>query len=195
MWKAILVTVLLGWGGYHWWNTRPLAYAPGVAAAQLPLQQDVADPRPFTYKGYRVTPLARFNMDARVLARESYRFGREAELSSTDLVFGWGRMSDGAILDRIDIRQSNRFYYWSVKEFPIPREEIEASSANMHLIPADSAIERGLDKLRRGQLVRLRGYLVRVDATDGWAWSSSLSRNDTGPGACELIWVEELVSL
>ena len=28
MWKAILVIALLGWGGYHWWSDRPVAFTP-----------------------------------------------------------------------------------------------------------------------------------------------------------------------
>lgn len=195
MWKNILLAVLIGWGGVHWWTNRPVPYGAGLAAVHVPMQQPVSDALPFTYKDYRVTPLARFNLKARVLGREDYRFGRESELSPVDLVLGWGRMSDGAVLDKISIRQSNRFYYWSVKEFPIPQQEIETNSANMHLIPADRAVERGLNRIRQGQLVQLRGYLVRVDAADGWSWSSSLSRNDTGAGACELIWVEDVINL
>jgi hypothetical protein len=34
--------------------------------------------------------------------------------------------------------------------------------------------------------------LVRVEGQDGFIWSSSLSRDDTGAGACELIWLEQL---
>ena len=40
---------------------------------------------------------------------------------------------------------------------------------------------------------RLRGYLVRVEAADGWQWRSSLSRADTGAGACELVLLEALL--
>jgi len=34
--------------------------------------------------------------------------------------------------------------------------------------------------------------LVEVKAQDGWTWRSSLSREDTGNGACELMLVEEV---
>ena len=54
-----------------------------------------------------------------------------------DLALGWGRMSDSDVLAKIDITQSGRFYYWHVDDFPIPRREIETSSANMHMIPSD----------------------------------------------------------
>jgi hypothetical protein len=195
MLKRVAIIVLVSWGGFHWWTHRPVSYGAGVAAAQLPVQQAASEMRPFDYKGYRITPLARFSLEARVLGREDYRFGREADLSPTDLTFGWGRMSDAAVLQHVEIRQSNRFYYWSVKQFPIPQREIETSSANMHLIPADGAVQRMLDKVRQGQVVRLRGYLVRADAADGWHWVSSLTRDDVGAGACELIWVEDITNL
>lgn len=195
MLKRIAIIVLVIWGGHHWWTHRPVSYGAGVAAVHLPLQQQASEPRPFDYKGYRITPLARFSLEARVLAREDYSLGREADLSPTDLVFGWGRMSDGAVLAHIDIRQSNRFYYWSVKEFPIPQREIETHSANMHLIPADSTVEKKLAKVRPGQVVKLSGHLVRVEASDGWHWASSLTRDDVGAGACELIWTEDVTSL
>ena len=45
------------------------------------------------------------------------------------------------------------------------------------------------------QRIRLSGQLVRVDGDDGFTWSSSLSREDTGNGACELIWIEQLSRL
>jgi hypothetical protein len=105
---------------------------------------------------------------------------------------GWGRMSDEGVLRNIDISQSGRFGFWRVKEFPIPEREIETSAANMHLIAADRNIERQISQVRRGQVVHMRGYLVRADASDGWHWISSLSREDTGAGACELFWVEVL---
>ena len=62
----------------------------------------------------------------------------------------------------------------------------------MHTIPATRQIERRLANLRPGQVVALAGYLVEVHAADGWQWRSSLTREDTGAGACELVWVETL---
>ena len=195
MWKRLLLVALVGWGGYSWWTTRAVSHGPGIVAPQAPVQREVSDARAFDYKGHRIVPLARFSAQARVLRREDYRLGREADLAPTDLVLGWNRMSDEAGLKQIDIGQSNRFYYWSVKEYPIPQREIETSSANMHLIPADSAVESKIKKVRKGQVVQVRGYLVRVEADDGWRWVSSLTREDPGAGACELIWVEELSAL
>jgi len=40
--------------------------------------------------------------------------------------------------------------------------------------------------------VTLRGWLIDVDAADGWHWRTSRTREDTGGGACEIIWVESV---
>ena len=145
--------------------------------------------------GYRITPLQPFSIEARVLGREDYHFDAGAAVSPTDLALGWGPMADPQVLSSISIRQSNRWYHWQVESFPIPRREIEIHSANMHMIPANAAVAATLADVREGQRIRLSGQLVRVDGEDGFTWSSSLSREDTGNGACELIWIEQLSRL
>ena len=96
------------------------------------------------------------------------------------------------MLARIDISQSGRFYFWRTDDFPIPREEIETHSANMHMVPADKLIERQLEQVRPGQVVTISGQLIEAQASDGWRWRSSLTREDTGNGACELVLVKSL---
>ena len=62
----------------------------------------------------------------------------------------------------------------------------------MHMIPATAEVERRLLHVRSGQVVALTGYLVEVHGLDGFRWRSSLTREDTGNGACELVWVDKL---
>lgn len=163
---------------------------PGVLAAADPVQTAIDSAPAIERDAYRITPLAGFQIRAKVLGRESYYSGREADLAPLDLALGWGRMSDEDILAGIDISQSGRWYRWRSETPPIPRREIETHSANMHLIPADEIVEDTLDDIRQGQIVELKGYLVRADTSDGWRWVSSLSRNDTGARSCELVYVE-----
>jgi len=60
------------------------------------------------------------------------------------------------------------------------------------MIPANETIKKDLDAIREGQLVQLSGFLVNVDASDGWRWRTSTTRNDTGNGACEIVYVEQV---
>lgn len=61
------------------------------------------------------------------------------------------------------------------------------------MIPARKDIARSLKKLRQGDIITLRGYLVDVDHDSGWYWRTSTSRTDTGSGACEIVYVESLL--
>ena len=168
----------------------PVVLGPGVKVTEAPKQTDLIQAEKFQHKGYQITPLAEFQLTGKILSREDYSFGRESDLSPIDLALGWGAMSDEAVLDKIDISQSGRWYRWQVKDFPIPRKTIETQSANMHMVPANSQVEDMLEKTKQGQIVELSGYLIRVDADDGWHWQSSMTRNDTGAHACELILVQ-----
>ncbi len=163
---------------------------PGVLAPDSPIQENITSPETFPFKDYIITPLAKFYIKAKVLSKKDYRGGRESEISPVDLTLGWGKMSDESVLDSIDISQSNRWYHWGTDKSPIPSREIETNSANMHLIPKDQSVESMIKRSRKGDIVEFSGYLIRVDAKDGWYWESSLSRTDTDYHACELVWVE-----
>ena len=143
-----------------------------------------------TVEGARLQPLAGFSIDARVLSRRDYRLGREAGIAPTDLALGWGRMRDDQVLARLDIEQRGRWYRytWHDRSPPIPSREIARSSANMHIIPADAAAAAALARIEAGQRVRIDGWLVEIAAHDGWRWRSSLTRDDQGGGACELVY-------
>ena len=174
--------------------------AASLIACQLPPRVGMYDPplqtpapgslAPFRLRAATLTPLAGFSIDARVLSRRDYRSDREAELSPTDLALGWGRMRDDAVVKRLDISQSARWYRYRYSgEPPIPQREIDRSAANMHMIPGNAAIADALDDVEPGTRVRIDGWLVEANTPDGWRWRSSLSREDTGGGACELVYV------
>lgn len=167
-----------------------VTYGPGVTAPDTPIQSRT-NAESFFYDEIKVKPQASFAIEAKVLARKNYSSDTESIASPIDLALGWGRMSDESVLESISISQRNRFYFWRVDELPIPRKEIEQHSANMHLIPANDEIAEQIEQVKVGELVRFNGFLVNIQQDNGWRWKSSLTRNDTGGGACELVWVEE----
>ncbi len=189
--KRWLIVALLVFGAWQWWSSRSIEHTPGELVADEPQQTSISgSPPQFEKNGYTITALANFELNGRVLGVEHYRFDREADLAPVDLALGWGPMSDSAVLSKVSISQGGRVYFWHGDEFPIPRRAIETHSANMHLIPADADVAKKFDDVHVGSIVSLAGYLVEARAGDGWHWRSSLTREDTGAGACELIWVQ-----
>ena len=184
----VLVVGLLGW----WlWPEPELRHPPGVLVAEEPEQRPMSEARRWEKDGYAVTALAQFKIRALVLHRERYSHGRESDLSPLDLALGWGALSDQSVIDQIDISQGGRWYRWRSKKLPVPNGVIITKSANVHLIPASEEVAETLLSAIRGSIVDLQGYLVEVKGEGGWKWVSSLRRDDTGGGSCELFWVEK----
>lgn len=191
---VLLVACLLG--GLNWWlYERSVSRPPGVLVAAEPLQQEL-DPAPeFADRGYRFIQRARYDITARVLRREIYRVDGGASLAPVDLAVGWGPLSDSRIIDQLEFSQMGRFFYWKAKDFatfPLAPRTLIAHGAPMHLVPATKDIDRRIRKLRPGQIATIGGYLIDVRGPGGFIWNTSLTRNDTGDGACEIVWVETL---
>lgn len=177
-------------------GSLPVAdFSPSLHPSLDPVQDAARDVPAVHIEDYVLTPVASFQVAGRVLGAKHYRSGREADLSPVDLAMGWGPMADPDVLQAIDISQGGRFYRWHVDRFPIPAREIVEHSANMHLIPANPEVAAQITAVERGQRVRFKGYLVRIQASDGWHWRSSMTRKDQGAGACEVVLVDALETL
>ncbi|MEM9621590.1 MAG: hypothetical protein AAF993_08080 [Pseudomonadota bacterium] len=177
-------------------STLLLLVVGAVAAYQFTAgnstQVHVAGDGELSYPGYQIRSLESFDLSGRVLSRKNYRMGREADLSPLDLAMGWGEMADPDVLADIEVSQRNRWYFWQAQQMPIARRAIETQSANIHIIAANETVARQLQNIAAHDEVRLRGDLVEVRADDGWRWRSSLSRTDTGRGACEVLLLHDL---
>jgi hypothetical protein len=200
-WLALAIGVLLlalAWKGSRAPGAPASGYAdvactlpPAASDPASPLQSGPDGMAPFRLGRATVTPLAGFSIEARVLSRADYHHGPEAEFSPTDLALGWGPMAAPGLAEALDVSQSGRWYTyrWDADSPPLAPKQIARHSANMHLVPADARIADALARVHAGDTVRLEGWLVRIERDDGWKWSSSLRRDDTGAGACELVYV------
>lgn len=163
---------------------------PRVEKGDPPLQTEVPDSlEPFRLKIATLLPLAGFSVDALVLSRENYRYDNDAKLAPADLLLGWGRMEDEKIRSKLEFSQSGRWgsYAWE-REPPLPPDEISRNLSNMHIIPYDKEVARELRRVKKGDRVRIDGWLIEAVREGGYHWRSSLTRDDTGNGACEIVY-------
>jgi hypothetical protein len=208
MFKRLLLMVVVPVVLYHAWGqakTPDIAlaasdipafeFSPQLSIAEDPIQEAVRGVPAIRVEEYTVTPVAAFQVAGRVLGARHYSADREADLSPVDLAMGWGPMANNTVLRAIDISQGGRFYRWYTEKFPIPRQAITQHSANMHLVPASREVARRIAEVESGQEIRFKGYLLQVQADDGWRWRSSMTREDQGAGACEVVLVDAIETL
>jgi hypothetical protein len=164
-----------------------------IVAPDPPVQRMLDHAAALDYHDLELQPLAEFEFDARLISLAWYGRGAEAAYSPVDLGIAWGQMSDSAHLDALEWRHGNRFLnYRYAQSPPIPQPELDRSIANLHVLPASPTVLRQIEALRPGQRIIGRGVLVAASRADGWRWRSSLTREDTGAGACELIWLTDI---
>jgi len=190
LYLSLLVLAVLAWRD---WSHREIVHEPGVLVQEAPRQLNIEGGDPILLDEYRLTRRAEFDIRARVLSREDYRWGSESDLAPVDLALGWRAMSDQAVLDRITITQGSRWYFTRYDlPPPISERAIINNSSNMHMVPANQWVRKKLKDVRRGDIVRLNGFLVDINADSGFRWSTSLRRDDTGNGSCELFYLENI---
>ena len=190
-WRLLLALVAVGAGVAALVDGGAIDHPPGVLVPDEPTQRLVKQAS-FTRGDYELTPLADFDLEARVLSVEKYRTDGGARLSPIDFALGWGPMSDSAVLAHFRITQGGRFFSIYPDEQAIELKTAMLNASNMHLIPADSTLEDRLERVKPGNVVHLRGQLVSVQGPNNFTWKSSLTRTDQGNGACELFYVESM---
>jgi hypothetical protein len=139
-----------------------------------------------------------YDVSGLVVSRARYWFGEQAAYCPVDLAIAWGPLTTTEKLSAVRYSQSNRWYWFRHNGTNgVDNPMIIRYSANNHMIPAtgDKTVRRLLLGVRRGDRVRIRGYLVNVTDSKGRTLRTSRERDDTGAGSCEIIFVTDVEKL
>lgn len=169
-------------------------------ASSDPVQEDLTA-RSFVLNnsGYQwtITPKARYTIAARVLSLHQYDSGWQSSLSPMDIALGWGVLADNTVDRWISWSQTGRWYYYHwMANTPYQPKVIGSHSSNVHIIPANNRVRSVLPLIQKNDVVLMEGMLVNVDGTNGlqnFGWHTSLSRTDTGDGACEVLFLQRVL--
>lgn len=193
LWLAVPAAVLAG----YWFVSLPNAVGTGdpVDWSGEPVQEET-DREPFEIETDEGTvtlrPRADFEVSAVVAGFERYRFDASAFLSPVDLALIWGDLPEEPYKSKVSYGQMTRYYFWKTPTRELDLGYIQEHSSNMHMIPSTPNLHRALLAVDEGDAVRVSGLLVNASTAKGFTWKSSTTRKDSGPGACELVWVEEV---
>jgi len=135
--------------------------------------------------------LASYDIEAVVKSTNRMR-DYSAQVSRYDFALAWGDLNREDIDDTISYAQGMRFYTyrWSA-ETTVSPAYIGSHSANVHIIHSDKNTLKKVRGIRKNDHIRLQGYLVQVNFPYG-PWRSSLTRTDSGNGACEIMYVTDV---
>jgi hypothetical protein len=173
------------------------AEAPPPETAREPIQEpDRKAPFEFVSSGrrYRLIPRFRWDEAARVMSEEPYRFDAAAGLIPMDWALAWGPVLLPPYAGKLHFSQTGRFFLWGTSDGSLDRGTLVTHMANTHIIPATSRLRRAAGCVRKGDDVRLEGWLVDVEGIDdpSFRWRTSVSREDEGPGGCETVYLTRL---
>jgi hypothetical protein len=132
--------------------------------------------------------LAEYNIEAVIKSKKKYT-DYSSQIAQYDLALAWGDLNQEDIDDHIKYSQRGRWYYynWDAGSL-VSGAYIAEHSSNVHIISEDDLVLKEIKKLDVSDHIKLTGYLVNVTFDNG-VWKSSLTRTDTGDGACELMYV------
>lgn len=187
-----------------------LHFAKDVApqVLQAPIQEELKDDQliKFSREGYQfeLTPKFEYDLSAMLVHSFSYDtwYSQDNKNISIpiDLCMIWGdNIKNGIHSDwSSSFSQDQRFCWWRGRGVPISNNAI----SNNHIVLKDDKMLKQLEGLGVGDQVRLVGKLVDMKVTPletgaGYAdyptsYVTSVTRDDAGAGACEIIYLEKL---
>ncbi len=138
-----------------------------------------------------ITKLATYDISGVVLEKKKHN----EIVGPYDVALAWGILTKDDNYKKINIWQSgNRQVTWLVKDAAWLSSvgginNIQTKLSHNHLIPPTEEYRRLFTKIRIGDYIRVKGYLVTVRWDNAYWGPSSLVRDDTD---CEIIYVEDI---
>lgn len=189
-----------------WWMKDvlppPGRLAPDVA--NEPVQKPARGARPFEVAvngiTYRVQPRYAYDLSALVVSlHHSDTWWDTAHkewgdhVNVMDLCVVWGSSATSGAYKSVRFHNSQWECHWSWRgEVPFRNDE----ASNNHVVTEKPEVAKALKSIRIGDQVRIKGWLVDYtivkDGRPQGTRVSSERRNDDGPGACEVIYVDEV---
>lgn len=189
----LIITILLF--GRSLIMDRPI-YQGEIA---MPIQIDIKGKKEMKHSGKEgeVELLQRAQYELKGVVKSKKKYSDFAsQISEYDLTMAWGDLNKVEIDKFIRYSQSGRWYYYRYEAgTPVGADYISKHSANVHIIHKNNEVLNQIKKINEGDHIILKGYLVDVDFKNRDnvpLWKTSRTRNDTGDGACEIMYVEEV---
>mgnify|MGYP001176277308 FL=1 len=113
-------------------------------------------------------------------------------LNVADYCVVWSENAFEAHLNEMTFRNQEWTCYYQYPNREVGSSFNKEKLSNNHLITGDSSIRDRIKKIGIGDQIRIKGWLSSYSSTDRLSRGTSITRSDTGNGACETIYVNEI---
>lgn len=170
---------------------------------QDPAQETQGVPPPFdvSQKGYTYTVYPQFSYELWGMVVSSHYaesfldYAHEMwkdYLNIKDLCVIWGKNLETGAFREIKFWSRDFTCYYSWPDQEIGRQFSQSHISNNHLITEDALLRKLIKSVKRGDQVRLKGWLAKYGHKGSQAVrGTSTTRQDTGGQACETVYVTE----
>ncbi len=202
----VFFALLYGAACYQYSYNYKFVSATLPATRTAPLQEPLSAEtgKPACCKGpycWEFTPLFNYDISA-VAFGVSHKFASKFDdVLAADVGLLWGENSAKELYKDVQLRVMMDHYdaRWRLG---VPFNLNEA--ANTHIATCDAGAFKAVKAIKAGDQVRLRGWLVNAKISEKpgeqdpariMTWNGSVTREDQGEGACELLYVPSASSV
>ena len=202
-----LARVLLGAGavalalGFGFAGRLPASNELVDAVRAEPQQHAAMTPAFAAHAGkvdYRVAPVADYEISGLVVSRHDaaawwdwiHRASND-HLNVVDFCMVWGANAADGAYEKMSFSSGQFVCYIETDDATAAQPQYIRALSNNHLLTEDAAIARQLRKVRIGDQIRISGQLASYSHDAGFAFTrgTSTTRDDSGNGACETVFV------
>lgn len=115
-------------------------------------------------------------------------------LNIRDICVVWGNNALSGIYREIKFWSGQFTCNFSTRSTPVFQAFDQSAISNNHLLAASEHLREKVAQIRIGDQIHLKGYLASYSHNHGFAFKrgTSIIRTDTGNGACETIYLEDI---
>lgn len=204
--KSGLLTVLAGGTAFTLASWRA-GVPPGVSSFSLgtpldPVQSEI-DAAPFDVERfgqrYRIAPRYEYSLSGLIVSQHDSSSWLDIShakwgdfLNTKDVCVIWGENLSDRLYTKLSFSSGNWTCYVKSGDLSSWQAFRADQLSNNHILPANAEIADKLAALEVGDEILIKGKLVDYQIGDSPPRRSSTVRSDTGNGACEIVWAEEL---
>ncbi|MGB5474602.1 MAG: hypothetical protein WBQ78_14155 [Gammaproteobacteria bacterium] len=181
-------------------NEFPVDLSVAPALLATPLQRAVSM-QPFTVANngtdYRIEPHYQYDLHGLVVSyahhNGNYSLHRlwNDHINVADVCVVWSDNTSGSDLNRIKFWNGKFTCNFQTDDAGTWERFRQDQISNNHLLTDDVRLRKQIKRVRIGDQVRIRGWLVNYSNDAGFSRGTSTTRSDKGNGACETIYLKE----